>query len=85
MTDDAPVALNRTERVLLTMAGTVGGLSILAIVAVFIARAAGVEDFGSGVWPTVAVLPVVGLPIAVILLAVFLIVAAVRRRRLQGR
>ena len=85
MTDDAPVALNRIERVLLTMAGAVGGLSVLAIIAVLVARAAGVDDFTGGVWPAVTLLPTIGLPLAIVLLAIFMIAAAVRRTRLRAR
>ncbi len=39
------------------------------------------EDFGSGVWPTVAMAPYIGLPLAMLMLIVLLIVGGVRRGR----
>ena len=73
--------LNRIERILAFVIGSVGGLSILAIVAIFIGRAANVS-FTGGVWPAVAILPEIGLPITIVLLVVFLVVTTVRRGRL---
>ena len=73
--------LNRIERVLAFVIGSVGGLSIVAIVAIFVARAAKVP-FTGGVWPAVAILPEIGLPITLVLLVVFLVLTAVRRARL---
>ncbi len=73
--------LNRIERILAFVVATVAGISIIAIVAIFIGRASN-ADFTGGVWPTVAVLPGIGLPLALIGLIVFLIVTAVRRSRL---
>ena len=73
--------LNRIERILAFVIGSIGGLSILAIVAIFVGRAAKVS-FTGGAWPAVAILPEIGLPITVVLLVVFLVVTAVRRARL---
>ena len=84
MANDTPVPLNRIERILRNMIAASAGLSILAIIATIIARTAGV-DTGAGVWLTVAVLPLIGLAIALALIIVFLVVSVVRRRRLaQG-
>lgn len=81
MTDETRVPLNRIERILATMIATVGGLSVIAIVGVFLGRSAG-ADLSSGVWPAVALLPSIGLPIAFLLIVAFLIASVVRRRRL---
>jgi len=83
MTDDTGrVPLNRTERVLTAMIASVGGLSLLAMIIVMIASMAGEAEFG-GAWLFLRVLPLVGLPIAVVLIVVFMIVATLRRRRIE--
>jgi hypothetical protein len=79
--ENTRVPLNRIERVLAFAVVTVAGLSIIAIAAIFIGRASH-QDFTGGVWPTVAVLPGIGLPLALIGLIVFLIMTTVRRTRL---
>jgi len=79
--NDTPVPLNRIERILRNMIASSAGLSILSIVATIIARTAGV-DTREGVWLTIAVLPFVGLSIALLLIIVFVVVSVVRRRRL---
>ena len=43
MTDETRVPLNRIERILATMIATVGGLSVIAIVGVFLGRSAGAD------------------------------------------
>ena len=63
------------------MIASAAGLSILAIVATIVANLAGLNT-REGVWLTVAVLPFVGLTIALVLIIVFLIVSVLRRRRL---
>lgn len=73
--------LNRIERILAFVVATIAGISIIAIVAIFIGRAAN-ANFSGGVWPTVAVLPGIGLPLALIGLIVFLVLTTVRRTRL---
>jgi len=62
------------------MAFTVVGLSLLAIVALLIASAAQVST-GEGLWVVVAVLPLVGLPLAVLLMIAFILVSAISRSR----
>ena len=57
------------------------GLSILAFLAVIIATATGVTNFGEGVWPVIIVLPLVGLPIGLVFMMVLFIVSAIRRGR----
>ena len=79
MAEDSRIGLNRIERILAVMIAAVGGLSILAMVAVLFASAAG-QATGEGAWLFVTVLPTIGLPIAFLIVLAFLIVAAVRRR-----
>ncbi len=71
---------SRAERTLGGMAFAVIGLSLLAIVAVLIAGAAGIAT-GSGIWVTVSILPLIGLPIGLLLLIAFIVVSAVKRSR----
>jgi hypothetical protein len=79
--ENTRVPLNRTERIMAFAVGSVGGLSIIAIVAVFIGRAVG-ANFTTGAWPAVAVLPLIGLPVTLIALIIFMIMTTVRRNRL---
>jgi hypothetical protein len=79
--ENTRVPLNRIERILAYVIGSVLGVSVIAIVATFIGRAASV-DFSAGAWPAALVLPLIGLPIVVILLIVFLIMSVTRRARL---
>lgn len=81
MANDTAVPLNRIERVLAYMIGSVAGFSILAIVATMVASLTG-TDMSTGVWPAIAILPLIGLSLAFILIVVFMIVSVVRRRRL---
>jgi hypothetical protein len=76
-TDDAP---HRAQRILGVMAFTVVGLSVVAIAALLIANALGVAT-GAGLWAVVAVLPLVGLPLAILLMIAFILVSAVTRSR----
>jgi uncharacterized membrane protein YdjX (TVP38/TMEM64 family) len=79
--ENTRVPLNRIERVLAFVIGSLVGVSILAIVATFIGRAAHV-DFSGGAWPAAIVLPLIALPLVVILLIVFLVISVTRRSRL---
>lgn len=81
MPENAPVPLNRIERVLAAMIAAVVGVSVIAIVATLIASAAGAA-MTEGLWPAVAFTGYVGLPLAFVLIVVFLIVSTVRRTRL---
>ena len=81
MANDTAVPLNRIERILRNMIASSAGLSIIAIIATIIARTAGV-DTREGVWLTIAVLPFIGLTIALVLIIAFIVVSVVRRRRL---
>lgn len=79
--ENAPVPLNRTERVLAVMIASIVGLSIIGIVVTMIGAASGAEMSG-GVWPMLLLLGYIGLPIAFVLVIVFLVVSTTRRRRL---
>ncbi|WP_345751942.1 multidrug ABC transporter ATPase [Microbacterium rhizophilus] len=76
---DPPV--RRIDRVLAFMALGIAVLSVLCFFAIMISTAAGMQhaDYATGVWPIVAVLPLVGLPIAFLLIVALLIMSIVRR------
>lgn len=82
MPDDSRVTLNRTERTLLTMAGSVFGLAVIAIIASIIGRMVAPGALTSGVWPAIELLPFIALPIVIVLVVVFLVIGTIRRRRL---
>jgi carbon starvation protein CstA len=81
--NDTPVTAHRAERTLAYMVASAIGLSILAFVAVIIAHFAGVtaEAFAKTPWPTIIILPTIGLPIGLALLIALIIVSGVRRGR----
>lgn len=81
MAENTRVPLNRIERILAFVIGSIVGVSIISIVAIFIGRAVH-ADLSGGAWPAAAVLPLIGLPLVVILLIVFLIISVTRRGRL---
>ena len=58
------------------------GLSILSFFAIIIATWQGFDrtDFGQGVWPTITMIPLIGLPIGFVLILSLLIVSTRRRR-----
>lgn len=59
------------------MIAAVGGLSLIAIIAVIVVTTAGGTP-----WPIAVVLPGIGLPIAFVLIIVFAVLNVTRRRRL---
>lgn len=63
------------------MVAGIGGLSLLAIIAILIVSLLG-GDTGEGLWLTVSVFPALGLPIALVLIIVFAVVSVVRRNRI---
>jgi hypothetical protein len=80
---ETPITDHRVERILAFMVAAAIGLSIVAFLAVIIGTAAGVtgEAFSQPPWPTIIVLPVVGLPIGLIFLISLIIVSGLRRGR----
>jgi len=81
--ENAPVPLNRIERVLAGIIGALLAVSIVAIVAVMIAAGTG-SDMGGGPWPTLLLTGYIGLPIVFLLIVVFLVTSVTRRRRQAG-
>ena len=81
MAENTPVPLNRIERILAFMIAGIGGLSVLAIIAILIATFSK-ADTSEGPWLLIAVFPTLGLPIAFALIIVFAVVSIVRRRRI---
>ena len=79
MANQTPVTEHRAERILAFMVASAIGLSLLCFIVVIIATAAGLRNFGEGAWPTVILLPAVGLPIGLALLIALVIVSGVRR------
>lgn len=83
MANGTAVPLNRIERVLSFVLGAVTALTIAALITIFVGAAAD-ADRATGVWPVVVVLPAIGLPIALVLAVVLIIVMGTRRRRLAA-
>ena len=83
MASDIPINDQRLERILAFMVASAIGLSIVSFLAVIIASGVGVtgEQFSQPPWPTILVLPVIGLPLGVIVLIALLIVSGLRRGR----
>ena len=81
MANDTPVTDHRGERILAFMAASAVGLSLLSIIAVIVGTAAGVRDFGQGIWPLVVILPAPGLIIGLILIVALLVTSSIRRGR----
>jgi hypothetical protein len=77
--------LERVQRTLAVMAATVIGLTALAIAALFVCQAAGVrqEAFRSGPLQLLAVLPLPGLAVGLLLLLATVVVSIVHRTRSQ--
>jgi TRAP-type C4-dicarboxylate transport system permease small subunit len=79
--DDVPV--RRIDRILAFMSLGIALLSIICFFAIIIGTATGMEqrDFGQGIWPLIAAIPLFGLPIAFVLIITLLIMSFVRRAR----
>lgn len=71
---------SRLERVLAAMVAAIVGLTLICFAATIIASVTGTTDFATGVWPAVAALPLIGLPVAFILLVVLVVINWFRRR-----
>jgi hypothetical protein len=78
---NTPISANRGERILAFMIASAIGLSILCFIIVIIATAAGIRDFGTPPWPTVIILPAIGLPIGLVLMIALIIISGLRRGR----
>ena len=73
----------RIDRVLAAMVASIIGLSLICFTALLIASAVGVKgaDFAQGIWPTVAALPLIGLPIGFVMLIILVVLNWSRRRK----
>ena len=80
-TPGGDIPIRRLDRILAFMSLGLVVVSIVCFVAVIIARPAGVTDFSQGIWPIVAVLPLIALPVAFLMIVGLLIVTFVRRAR----
>ncbi|MBG6056468.1 hypothetical protein IWX81_002906 [Salinibacterium sp. CAN_S4] len=81
MAQDTSISGNRGERILAYMVAAAVGLSIIAFLSIIIGTAAGVRNFGEGIWPVAFVLPLIGLPIGLILMIVLIVTSGLRRGR----
>lgn len=81
--DSPQLQPGRAERVLAFMSLGIALLSIVCFFAIIIGTATGMsrEDFSAGIWPLVAILPNIGLPLAFVLIVALLVITWVRRRR----
>ncbi len=82
--NDTPITSQRLERILAFMVASAIGLSIICFLVVIIATAAGVssDDFvTTAPWPTIRVLPLIGLPLGAILLVALIVISSLRRGR----
>jgi hypothetical protein len=83
MPEESFVMNSRVERSLAYMVAAIILMSIGSLFAVLVGVNSGLtgDDFAQGVWPTVVILPLIGLPIGFMLIIVLLVVSAVRRGR----
>jgi len=83
--DEAPV--RRIDRILTFMSLGVIVLSVACFFSLLIADWVGLEseDFGRGLWPVVATIPLIGLPIGFLLIFALLIMTMVRKGRATDR
>ncbi len=83
MPDEETAPPGRLEKVLAAMVAAVIGLSVAAFLAIIIGTWSGMqrEEFASGLWPIIAMLPRFGLPIGFLGIIVLLVVSTRRRRQ----
>jgi F0F1-type ATP synthase assembly protein I len=82
--NDTPITSQRLERILAYMVAAAIGLSIACFLAVIIGTAAGVtaDQFVTvPPWPTIRILPLIGLPLGAILLVALIVISSLRRGR----
>jgi hypothetical protein len=73
-----------TERILAAMIVGVVGFSVLAFFAIIVGTWQGMESdaFSQGLWPTITMTPLFGLPLGFVLIITLLIISTRRRRAL---
>ncbi len=83
MSNPSPVTAHRAERVLAYMIAAIVALSLICFIAIIVATAAGMQEtlLAGGIWSVIAVLPMIGLPLAFVLIIVLLLVSVTRRSR----
>lgn len=84
MTDETPRPASRLQRVLAYIIGGLVILSVAAIVAVIMGTwlgAGGDQGAGKGIWPAVFFTPLIGLPVAFVLMIILLVVSLIGRGR----
>ncbi|HWU46087.1 MAG TPA: hypothetical protein VN133_04950 [Humibacter sp.] len=82
MSLQTPQPVSRVQRILAYMTAALVGLSLLAIAALIAGYALGAaraQAHGDGVWPTVMFVPMIGLPVAFVLILALLIISLVGR------
>jgi hypothetical protein len=77
------VPLNRIERIAAFVLAAIAAITIVALIVLLIGRAAGAV-IATGIWPVVAVLPGIGLPLTLIALIVFIVLMVLRSRRIAA-
>ncbi|PPG70540.1 hypothetical protein C5C31_05210 [Rathayibacter rathayi] len=83
MKPQEPAGIGRAERTLAFMFIAIIVVSVLAFLAVLLAPTFGVRNYAGPLWSFVIALPLMGLPLA-ILLMIGVLIAGVRRRRQQS-
>ncbi|MDR6868912.1 hypothetical protein J2Y69_003538 [Microbacterium resistens] len=83
--DDLPV--RAIDRFLAFTALGLAAASVLCFFSIIIGTAVGMKqsDFGGGVWPAIAAIPLWGLPLALAMIIVLLVMSFVRRGRAARR
>ena len=83
MANDTPITSHRLERILAFMVAAAIGLSIICFIALIVATGVGVgaETFSQPPWPTIIVLPAIGLPLGAALMIALIVISGVRRGR----
>ena len=83
MSTPAPPPASRLEKILAAMVVGIVGISIVAFFSVIFGTFSGMtrDDFATGIWPVVSMLPLIGLPIGFVMILVLLAVSTKRRRQ----
>ncbi|WP_258067425.1 MULTISPECIES: hypothetical protein [unclassified Rathayibacter] len=83
MKPQEPAGIGRAERTLAYMFIAIIVVTVLAFLAILVAPALGIREYTGPFWRFVFAVPLVGLPIAFLMMIAMLIVG-VRRRRAQS-
>ncbi|MGN6326273.1 hypothetical protein [Pseudolysinimonas sp.] len=77
------VPLNRTERIAAFVLGAIAAITVVDLIVLLVGRGAG-ANVSQGVWPVIAVLPAIGIPLLLVALVVFIVLMGLRSRRLAA-